>query len=651
VANPTSLDLQESRPGPARSSRVPWLLRVVSLLLMIALAAVAYVSAFLLRFDFEIPPRFEEILWLTLPTALICKTLGFAVFRVHRGSWRYVSLLDAELTARACGLASLLLLVSNYFFVNVREFPRSIYALDFILSLGLVAGSRISLRLLRERSALPRRSGKRLLLVGAGDSCELLLRQLQRRSDIELRPLAIVDDDASKRGMLIHGVSVVGGIDEVGEIASRYRAEEILIAIPSAAGAEMRRILSLCRATRLPLRVLPRTEEVLAGSVNWRQLRPVQIEDLLRRAPVVLDVSSMSEFLDDRVVMVTGAGGSIGSEICRQLVKWKPRRLIALEQAENPLFALLRELSTLAPDVAVQGVIRDITDEPGIEQVFAEQRPAVIVHAAAHKHVPLMERNVPEAVRNNVFGTRTVAAAAGRHGAEHFLLISTDKAVNPSSVMGTTKRLAELVIQDLSATHPGTRYVAVRFGNVLGSQGSVVPIFQAQIAAGGPVTVTHPAMRRYFMTIPEAAQLALQAAALDSPGDVFVLDMGEPVRIVDLAEDLIRLSGYEPGLDIEIRFTGIRPGEKLFEDLMLAHEADSRTPHEKIFVGNVATLPRERMAQGLAALSAAMLAGDEATLRALLGTLVPEATLRQRGTESGRVAVVPDTVDDERPAG
>jgi FlaA1/EpsC-like NDP-sugar epimerase len=601
----------------------------------------AYYLAFLLRFDLDIaqmPDAQARNLLASLPVAVLAKAAAIRVFNLHRGSWRYAGLRDVESTLYACAAATAMVLALNTLVLDLRNFPRSVYALDLLLSAGLLAGLRLGLRMVSERRGFTIRTGKRLIIVGGGDTGELLLRQLGRSAALQFRPVGIVDDDPQKKGLLLHGVPILSSVERLSETAEATDAEEIIIAAPSATGDQMRRMTDLCRATGLPFAIMPPTEEVLAGGVSWKALREVRIEDLLGRQPVHLDVASMADFLDDRVVLVTGAGGSIGSEICRQVAHWKPRLLVLVEQAENPLFHLLRDLRDRAPGVQTVAVVADISHAASMKRVMNTYHPAVVVHTAAHKHVPLMERNVPEAIKNNVFGTRCVAMAASEMGVETFLFVSTDKAVNPTSVMGTTKRVAELVLQDLGRRTP-TRFVTVRFGNVLGSAGSVVPIFKQQIARGGPVTVTHKDMVRFFMTIPEAARLVLQAAALEAEGNLFLLDMGDPVRIVDLAEDLIRLSGLEPHVDIQIRFTGIRPGEKLYEELLLGDEGLSN-PHDKIHAGAVRMPPEEMIRRGLERLQEAMASGDEVACRSVLADLVPESKLRTRGTDTGRTKIV-----------
>ncbi len=635
------MEEQPARAARTRAILGPIARNIVTGAVALVIMGGAYYLAFLLRFDLDIqhfPDAQAENLIASLPLAILAKTAAIRAFNLHRGSWRYAGLKDVESTVYACAAATATVLALNTLVLDLRNFPRSVYALDLMLSTGLLAGVRLGLRVASERRGFTIRTGKRLLIVGGGDTGELLLRQLGRSAALQFRPVGILDDDPQKKGLLLHGVPILGAVDAIVEIAAVTDAEEIIIAAPSATGDQMRRMAAACRETGLPTAIMPPTEEVLAGGVSWKALREVRIEDLLRREPVHLDVASMADFLDDRVVLITGAGGSIGSEICRQVAHWKPRVMVLVEQAENPLFHLMRDLRGRAPDVQTVAVVADISHERSMQRVMRTYRPAVVVHTAAHKHVPLMERNVPEAIKNNVFGTRCLATAAAEVGVETFLLISTDKAVNPTSVMGTTKRVAELVLQDLGRRVP-TRFVMVRFGNVLGSAGSVVPIFKEQIAKGGPVTVTHKDMVRYFMTIPEAARLVLQAAALEADGNLFVLDMGDPVRIVDLAEDLIRLSGLEPHVDIQIRFSGIRPGEKLYEELLLGDEGLA-TPHDKIHLGAVKMPPEERIRRGLEKLEEAMAGGDEVACRAVLADLVPESKLRTRGTDTGRTKIV-----------
>ncbi|NLW07823.1 MAG: polysaccharide biosynthesis protein, partial [Clostridia bacterium] len=430
--------------------------------------------------------------------------------------------------------------------------------------------------------------GRAELIVGAGDAGAMVAREFRNYvsgngNGGEALPIGFVDDDPGKQGTRLYGLPVLGTREDIPRLVEEYNVAEIIIAMPSVKGRVVREIVEICQGTGAKLRTLPGIYDILEGKIKVDPIREVQVEDILGREPVEVDLESIAGYLSGKVVLVTGAGGSIGSELCRQVVSFEPQLLILLDQAENNVYEIHQELSALVDgDRLVQAVV-DVKDETAIEQVFRGYRPAVVFHAAAHKHVPLMEYNPAEAIKNNVLGTRVVARAADKHGARAFIFVSTDKAVNPTSIMGASKRLAEMVVQEM-AWQSKTRFAAVRFGNVLGSRGSVVPLFQRQIAAGGPVTVTHPEMTRYFMTIPEAAQLVIQAGALTRGGEIFVLDMGEPVKIVDLARSMIILSGFVPGEDIEITFTGIRPGEKLYEELLTASEGVNATSHERIFI-------------------------------------------------------------------
>jgi FlaA1/EpsC-like NDP-sugar epimerase len=519
-------------------------------------------------------------------------------------------------------------LVVVYLVMGVKGFPRSVYLLDFISTVALLGAARVGARLLREFLAnrgLERDTSplKRLLIVGAGDTGEMLLREIDKNRNLTYQAVALLDDDGRKHGLRIHGVPVLGPVSDARGVCERLRVDEIIIAAPSATRQELRAILEKIQATGIKPKILPAVESVLHGKVSLGEVREVAIEDLLGRKEVQLDGHAIAAYVRGKTVLVTGAGGSIGSEICRQVCRFEPKRLILLEQAENPLFFIEGELRRECKGVELVPVVADVCDEVRVDQVFAQHRPDVVLHAAAHKHVPLMEANPGEAVRNNVLGTRNVARSADKHKAAGFVMISTDKAINPTSVMGTTKRLAELYVQAMEA-HSATQFISVRFGNVLGSNGSVVPIFREQIRKGGPVTVTHPEMTRYFMTIPEATQLVLQAASTGESGQVFVLDMGEPVRIVDLARDMIRLSGFTPGEDIEIVFSGMRPGEKLFEELSLGSEGISKTKHEKIFIGDVARLPLEVLEREVPRLRGLVEAGEPTAIKAQLKALVPE---------------------------
>ncbi|MBI2375331.1 MAG: polysaccharide biosynthesis protein [Deltaproteobacteria bacterium] len=562
----------------------------------------AYALAALLRFDFDLEHAWAAGRRVVLVVVGI-QALVFFGFGTHRGWLRYAGLHDLVHLAKAALTAFAVTIVLLGLGWRLRGASRSILLLDLVLTLVLVGAARLGMRFVREVIAPnfgPPKTGPRVLIVGAGHTGAALLAEILRNSSIDSNVVGFVDDDPAKIGARVHNVYVLGPIDLIPDVVSTHDVDQVIIATPTASGDEMRRIVRMCQAAKISYRRVPALEDIVQGRIDFSQIRDVNIEDLLRREPIQLDHSAIAEYLRARTVLVTGAAGSIGSELCRQVARFAPNLLLLCERNENALFLLERELQAAFPDVPARPLIADITDEDRMAWIFEHFRPDAVFHAAAHKHVPMMEANPGEAVKNNVLGTKRVADLADRFGCHTFVMISTDKAVNPTSIMGTTKRVAEIYVQEL-ASRSKTKFVAVRFGNVLGSNGSVVPIFQDQIRRGGPITVTHPEMRRYFMTVPEASQLVLQAAALGNGGEVFVLDMGEPVRIVDLARDLIRLSGLSPE-DIEIEFTGVRPGEKLFEEIALSNEAATKTRHPKIWVGRVQRADSGDLAQALARL-------------------------------------------------
>jgi len=561
-------------------------------------------GAYALRVDSEAWSSAEYargLLVYTLMSAVI-KLVIFYFAGLYRQYWRYASvdelylLLVANVATTAFATISYLAVQTAHILPGVG-LPRSIPVLDGMLTLMAVSGLRFSVRAL---ARLPRGnvSGqrKRVLIIGAGEAGAMILREIQATPRLNIEAVAFVDDDPTKRGAYIQNVPVLGGRQAIPKLVQEYEAQELIIAMPAAPGKIIREIVLLAEAAKVPTRMIPGIYEILEGKKNVTALRDVEIDDLLRREPVKVDPSEVGALLTGKRVMVTGAGGSIGSEICRQVARCNPALIILLGHGENSLFNIQNELLRTWPNVNLAALVADIRDWPRLEAIFNRHQPEVIFHAAAHKHVPLMEANCEDAVANNVGGTRNLLRLAESHAVEYFVLISSDKAVNPVNVMGTTKRVAEMLVQD-AARRSGRHYVAVRFGNVLGSRGSVIPTFREQIARGGPVTITDPEMRRYFMTIPEAVQLVLQAAALSSGGqaEVFVLDMGEPVKIVDLARDLIELSGLELGRDIEIVYTGLRPGEKLYEELFIEGESYSRTRHAKIMVARAGSAAAPEM--------------------------------------------------------
>jgi FlaA1/EpsC-like NDP-sugar epimerase len=603
----------------------PLLHRLSQRVIDIVVLSLAYGLAWMLRFDWSPPADMTGRFLLTLPYVAAGEYLVLLAFGVPRFSWRYVGVRELLRIAMATAAASAGLLVvrlvfaglqSDYVYLRHGVIPFGVLGANAILMFLGVGGVRMLRRVLSEHfesRRRPTRAAVPTMLVGAGQGGLLMAREILRRRDLGLTPVGFLDDDPAKRGTDLHGVRVLGSTERLAELCARHGAQQVLITMASAGGQVIRRISKLAEETGLPVQIIPGLYEIARGEVNLSRIRPVAIEDLLRREPVALDDEAIADDLRDRTVLVTGAGGSIGAEICRQVAAFRPARLLLVERAENNLFQIHRELTGRFGDTGPELVplIADVTDEARMGAVFERFQPNAVFHAAAHKHVPMMEWNPAEAVKNNVFGTRAVAELAVAHGAESFVLISTDKAVNPTNVMGASKRMAEMVVQalaqqvagadddDARREAPRTRLVTVRFGNVLGSAGSVIPIFREQIARGGPVTVTHPEMRRYFMTIPEACQLVLQAGTMGDGGEIFVLDMGAPVRIVDLARDLIELSGLREGEDIEIVFTGTRPGEKLFEELSIESENAAKTKHPKIFVGRRPPRPLGEVRQAL----------------------------------------------------
>ena len=588
----------------------------------------AYWLGFLFRFEFSIPPYWTTPAVIGWTYVVVIEYTMLSALGVPRSSWRYVSIRETARIAVAVAVATTILLGLRIA-MPVVLVPLSVLCMNFFLCFVGLAGARATRRIYGEVAERKRRSvgrkRQRVLLIGAGQAGVMVAREIASRPDLALHPVGFLDDDHLKVGTRIGGLSVLGRIDDVVAIAARKRVNRVLITIANAQGPQIRAITMRCRDAGLDTKIIPGIYEIVGDHVNLSRIREVAIEDLLGREQVQLDEDQLNASIRGAVVMVTGAGGSIGSELCRQVCRYAPARLVLVERFENALFEIHRELVALYPELTIEPQIGDVTDARRMTQVFGDARPSIVFHAAAHKHVPMMEYNPGEAVKNNVGGTRLVADLSDRFGVARFVLVSTDKAVNPTSVMGATKRVAEIYTQAL-AQRSKTRFVTVRFGNVLGSNGSVIPIFKQQIAAGGPVTVTHPDMQRYFMTIPEASQLVLQAGAMGHGGEIFILDMGEPVKIVDLARDLITLSGLRPGVDIEITFNGVRPGEKLFEQLATDAEHADKTKHPKIFIGRIASPTWTEVSRGLDELVAVVDDVDDRRIRAALRALVPEFT-------------------------
>jgi FlaA1/EpsC-like NDP-sugar epimerase len=606
---------------------------------------VAFAASLLLSFlvvhkmQFRPPDPNEKWLHLYLPLLLfflVVKLLVFWLFKQYRGWWRYVGISDLLGIFRA-SLISTLIIVALWFVVgrhvafvrtnlppDMKRPAEGVCIADMFATVLMLGGLRIVIRLYYEefRTAEAGRL-KRFLIVGAGNAGEALLREIHRMPVAQYEVVGFIDNDPIKKGTNIHGIPVLGTVEQLPEVCEERNIEEIAIAMPSASHQQLRRVIQVCEGTKIRFRTVPSITDIASGKFRVSQIRDVDINDLLGRETVQLDLDLIEAFAKDKTILVTGAGGSIGSELCRQLCNFTPKLLLLIEQAENPLFYIARELRKQFPAVRINALICNITDRTRVDEIFENHKPQVVIHAAAHKHVPLMELNAGEAIKNNIVGTQVVADAADNSGTANFVMISTDKAVNPTSIMGSSKRIAEMYIQDLNRTSE-THFVTVRFGNVLGSDGSVVPIFKKQIAEGGPVTVTHPEMKRYFMTIPEASQLVLQAATMGKGGEIFVLDMSEPVKIVDLARELITLSGFRPGEDIEMVFTGPRVGEKLFEELRIEGEDMQRTRHPKISIWKNIPMNRKKLRAGINELVNIAKAQNNSQIVQKIKELVPE---------------------------
>lgn len=628
---PASPDRKESEESEGSESGGPlgFLLtfrhrRLLVIAFHILIVTASYALAYVLRFDNATPPQYEALFLATLGPLVIVRVGAFVHYRLYSGWWTYVGVRDMIALLKAVAVSSVIFASYLVLSSSATGFPRSVLVIDALLTIAFMAGVRFGLRVFREsrrpKAAAPR--PRRVMIIGAGDAGELLLREMHNNPRLGYVPVGFVDDDPRKTGFYIHGVAVLGTTEALAQVVASHPVDELIIAIPSASRHQVQRIVDRCLALKLPFRILPAIA-ALTGHVQMSQLRAVRVEDLLGRDPVDLDTSMIRADIAGRRVLITGAGGSIGSELARQVASYGPSMIALLERGENLLFLIEQELRRSHRELQVVPIICDIRDEDDVERAFRAIRPEIVYHAAAFKHVPMMEAHVAQAVHNNVFGTRNVASSAASFGAK-FVLISTDKAVSPSNVMGATKRLAELLVLSLDQTR-SRHFVAVRFGNVLGSNGSVVPLFTQQIAEGGPVTVTHPDVTRYFMTIPEAVQLVLQASVLEEARNrIVMLEMGEPVKIVTLARNLIRLSGLEPDVDIQIVFTGLRPGEKLHEQLTSDTEETLPTRYEKIRI--VRTDAPRPLDQALEHLWNAVIARDERAALRRLQELVPEFT-------------------------
>ncbi len=614
----------------------------------LAILALAFTLSYLLRFDFQVPNHEIHHYKLQLPFVVAVQWVAMLSFGVYSFIWRYVGMREINAFVYA-GVASALPILAFRLTLPPGlagyRVPLSIIILDgllvFLGTLG-VRGVRRAIYEWFEESRPEPGSKKRtsVLLIGAGRAGQYAATEILRNSQSEIEIEGFVDDDPHKVGAIIAGFKVLGKTADLAALVHEHKIDHVIITIASASRQQYRRILDICDSIAVRVRVIPSLSDLMHGKLKVSRIRDLQIDDLLGRPPVVLLHDGMRAFLEGRAVMVTGAGGSIGSELARQIACYHPAKLILVERAEFALFSIHRELSEAWPGLEICPHVTDVGNEARMRHLFATHLPQVVIHAAAHKHVPMMETNVAEAVSNNVFTTSVLGELAGEFGVQAFVLISTDKAVRPTSVMGACKRAAELTIQQLQQRYR-TRYVAVRFGNVIGSQGSVIPIFYEQIRKGGSVTVTHPEMKRYFMTIPEAAQLVLQAATMGEGGEIFILDMGEPVKILDVAKDVITLSGLRPFKDIDIVFTGLRPGEKLFEELVISEEYMAKTRHPRIYIGKIAGCSQAQLERALQRMAILYQQGDEAGLRDVLAELIPEAAISRKKAAAAMAGAPP----------
>ena len=589
--------------------------------LYVCLILIANYVAFWLRFDGVIPLDYQELLVRLLPLLVLVRGLTFIPFRMYEGLWRYTGIWDLRNIIAGVLCSSLVFYLIVHWVTGLTQYPRSVFVIDSLLLIFLLGGLRLARRIHRELGHLEKE--KKILIYGAGDAGESIVRDMRNNAWYKYEPIGFIDDQASKVGQRIHGVPVLGTRKDLVDIMSRKAPHEVLVAMHRPDPATIRDIVKTLEPFKVPITTLPNLQDIMNGKVAVSQIRNLSVEDLLTRAVVGLDPEPVRKLIAGKRIMVTGAGGSIGSELCRQIAGFQPKALILFERYENGLYAIENDLVARYPSLSIYPAIGDVTDSNRVNAVISAHSPEIIFHAAAHKHVPLMELNVCEAVKNNIVGTRTIAEAAEKRGVERFILISTDKAVNPSSVMGASKRMAELIVQAMAARHT-TCFEVVRFGNVLNSNGSVVPRFLEQIKAGGPVTVTHPEMRRYFMLISEAVQLVLHAAAMGECGGIYVLEMGEQLKVLEVARNLIRLAGCVPEREIPISFVGLRPGEKLSEELVGTDETVEPSSVEKILrVRSSASTQAELLWQGIARLELLAARGESDLLIEELCKVIP----------------------------
>ena len=607
--------------------------RVIIALHDLGMVAIAWSISYLTRYNFSIPQAVWQDLLLTLP--LVIGTQGFILWRIglYRGLWRFASITDLWNILRASILGVLAITLVLFVFNRMDGVPRTISLFYPIYLVFLLGTPRLIYRLWNEQPFVNHsgEENKRVLILGAGRAGEMLCRDMRR--GYEFQPVGFLDDYQRLQGGKMHGIPVLGTIDSLPQVVSEYDVDIVIIAIPSASNAQMRRIVEICEQVDIPFRTVPRFQDLVSGRASINDLREVALADLLSRDPVSLDWKAINDGVAGKSVLVSGGGGSIGSELCRQIARLGPSELIVFENNEYNLYQIERELRYEYPNLQLHAYLGDVRDRASVVKAFDSYRPEMVFHAAAYKHVPMLEQQAREAVRNNIMGTKLIAAMADRFGCKIFVMISTDKAVNPANVMGATKRIAEIYCQALNKRSE-TRYITTRFGNVLGSAGSVVPLFHKQIKRGGPITVTHPEITRYFMTIPEASQLIMQAAVIGEGGEIFVLDMGEPVKISYLAEQMIRLSGKVPGEDIQIVYTGLRPGEKLYEELFYEQEDHLPTSHDKILLARSFECDWESLNNDIRALEEACECYDDARLHELLDKLVPQQATQQNMTNN-----------------
>ncbi|HAT4110827.1 polysaccharide biosynthesis protein [Clostridium perfringens] len=602
----------------------------------------SYILAFIIRFNFDFIMDKRNELILFLPVIVIIYLIMLSIFKMYKSIWTIVGIDEVAFGLIACLIATGIILITS-------TIISSIYYIDYItvllaglfimiFTIGIRVSFRIYRRMISHGRVLLNSSNisnlEKILIIGAGSCGQLIIEEIRKQNPIKQKVIGVIDDNPSKIGTYLRGIKILGNRNKIIEISEEKNVDLILIAMPSVDGKTKKEIIEICQSTRAKVKIIPGMYELIGGKVSLNRMRDIDLRDLLGREEVILDKKGIKDYIENKVVMVTGGGGSIGSELCRQIAKFSPKLLLILDIYENNAYELENEIISNFKNLKEKVLIASVREEKRLENIFNEYKPQVIFHAAAHKHVPLMERNPEEAIKNNVIGTLNVAECAHKYGAERFVLISTDKAVNPTNVMGASKRMCEMIIQAIDK-NSNTEFVAVRFGNVLGSNGSVIPLFKKQIAKGGPVTLTHKKITRYFMLIPEAAQLVLQAGAYAKGGEIFVLDMGNPVLIYDLAKDLIKLSGFEPEVDIKIEITGLRPGEKLYEELLMDEEGLRKTSHEKIFIAKPGEYDFEMLKLGVNALKKIADLGDVETLKTALQFIVK--TYKRLDTENNSV--------------